>query len=137
MNSVYLSLGTNLGSKSDNLNRAEMLLTERAGRVVKSSGHYATEPWGMQTENEFLNAVILLHTEHEPHALLCILRQIEVYMGRIRKSQKGQYEDRIIDIDILYYNDQNIQTPELTIPHPLIEQRSFILEGLKRINFNI
>jgi 2-amino-4-hydroxy-6-hydroxymethyldihydropteridine diphosphokinase len=131
MNTAYLSLGSNLGDKAQNLHHAERLIAERVGAIVQSSGPYATEPWGMESEHEFLNAVLVVHTEHAPLELLRLLQEMERQLGRTRKSSNGHYEDRLIDIDILYYNDLVFSSSELTLPHPLIDQRPFIQEGFR------
>lgn len=134
MTETYLSLGSNLGYKEENLDRAIDAIKERVGIITKNSGYYYTEPWKMHSKNEFINAVIVAETELTPLSLLFTLQDIEREMGRTRKSVQGIYEDRIIDIDILTYGKQHIETYELTIPHPLMWQRPFVMRGLALID---
>lgn len=131
---AYLGLGTNLGEdKAANLQHAVNMLHEQAGHVLACSTFIESEPWGFQSNNTFLNAVIAIETTHTPHQLLAITQSIERAMGRTHKSINGNYTDRIIDIDILLYDDIIIDTPELTIPHPLILQREFVYRPLLEI----
>ncbi len=129
---VYLSLGTNLGDKDQNLNKAIALLSAQVGDVLKQSAFYASEPWGFESENEFLNAVILVDTTLSPVEFLKKTQEIETGLGRKTKSSAG-YTDRLIDIDILFYDDLIIDEPELKIPHPLIAERDFVLIPLCEI----
>ena len=115
---------------------AAALLAERVGDVLALSGFYKTEPWGFQSENTFLNAALQLETSLSPLGLLEATQQIEVEMGRTQKSN-GTYHDRIIDIDILLYDDLILQTPELTLPHPLMQDRRFVMEPLLEIAPNV
>lgn len=133
---AYLALGTNIGNKRRNMITAAALLTERVGDVLALSGFYETEPWGFQSENTFLNAALQLETSLSPLGLLEATQQIEVEMGRTQKSN-GTYHDRIIDIDILLYDDLILQTPELTLPHPLMQDRRFVMEPLLEIAPNV
>ena len=131
---VYLGLGTNLGEdKAANLRQAVDMLHEQAGHVLACSTFIESEPWGFESANTFLNAVIAIDTPYTPHQLLAITQSIERAMGRTHKSINGNYTDRIIDIDILLYDDIIIDTPELTIPHPLILQRDFVYRPLLEI----
>lgn len=124
---AYLGLGTNLGTdKAANLRQAVSLLNEQAGRVLACSSFIETEPWGFQSANTFLNAVVAIDTPHSPHALLRITQGIERSMGRTHKTVDAHYTDRIIDIDILLYGHEVIRDADLTIPHPLIMQREFV-----------
>ena len=115
---------------------AAALLAERVGDVLALSGFYETEPWGFQSDNTFLNAALQLETSLSPLELLKATQQIEVEMGRTQKSN-GTYHDRIIDIDILLYDDLILQTPELTLPHPLMQDRRFVMEPLLEIAPNV
>ena len=133
---AYLALGTNIGNKRRNMITAAALLAERVGDVLALSGFYETEPWGFQSENTFLNAALQLETSLSPLELLKATQQIEVQMGRTQKSN-GTYHDRIIDIDILLYDDLILQTPELTLPHPLMQDRRFVMEPLLEIAPNM
>mgnify|MGYP002592494976 FL=1 len=133
---AYLALGTNIGNKRRNMITAAALLAERVGDVLALSGFYETEPWGFQSENTFLNAALQLETSLSPLELLKATQQIEVEMGRTQKSN-GTYHDRIIDIDILLYDDLILQTPELTLPHPLMQDRRFVMEPLLEVAPNV
>lgn len=133
---VYLALGTNIGNKRRNMITAAALLAERVGDVLALSGFYETEPWGFQSENTFLNAALQLDTSLSPLELLKATQEIEIEMGRTQKSN-GAYHDRIIDIDILLYDDLVLQTPELTLPHPLMHERLFVMEPLAEIAPNV
>lgn len=133
---AYLALGTNIGNKRRNMITAAALLAERVGDVLALSGFYETDPWGFQSENTFLNAALQLETSLSPLELLKATQQIEVQMGRTQKSN-GTYHDRIIDIDILLYDDLILQTPELTLPHPLMQDRRFVMEPLLEIAPNV
>lgn len=129
---AYLGLGTNIGNKRENLEMACALLAERCGDVLSVSSFYETEPWGFDSENLFLNAALLLETEMSPQELLYATQRIEQELGRTRKSE-GSYHDRVIDIDLLLYKDLILQTEELTLPHPLMHQRQFVLQPLAEI----
>ena len=136
---VYLGLGSNLGDCSRNLKRAIRLIGERVGTVVRQSSFIETEPWGFQSENKFLNAVVLCETERTPREVLLLTQQIERDMGRKKKltanSQKltANYKDRPIDIDILLYDDLTVDEPDLKIPHPLMHERDFVMIPLEEI----
>lgn len=129
---AYLSLGTNLGNKRRNLITAAALLAERVGDILALSGFYETEPWGFDSENTFLNAALKLRTSLSPSALLTVTQAIEKELGRTVKS-KDFYQDRVIDIDILLYDDLVLDTVDLKIPHPLMEKRAFVLNPLSEI----
>nr|WP_129732030.1 2-amino-4-hydroxy-6-hydroxymethyldihydropteridine diphosphokinase [Parabacteroides goldsteinii] len=133
---AYLALGTNIGNKRRNMITAAALLAERVGDVLALSGFYETEPWGFQSDNTFLNAALQLETSLSPLELLKATQQIELEMGRTQKSN-GAYHDRIIDIDILLYDNLILQTPELTLPHPLMHERLFVMEPLAEIAPNV
>ena len=133
---AYLALGTNIGNKRRNMITAAALLAERVGDVLALSGFYETEPWGFQSENTFLNAALQLDTSLSPLEFLKATQEIEIEMGRTQKSN-GAYHDRIIDIDILLYEDLVLQTPELTLPHPLMHERLFVMEPLAEIAPNV
>lgn len=132
MAKAYLSLGTNLGNKRRNLVTAAALLAERVGDILSLSEIYETEPWGFESSNLFLNAALILETTYSPTELLQATRLIEIEMGRIAKSD-GSYEDRVIDIDILLYDDVVMQTDRLTLPHPLMHKRRFVMQPLAEI----
>lgn len=129
---VYLGLGTNIGNKRKNMVTAAALLAERAGDVLSLSSFYETEPWGFASENTFLNAALELETDCSPMELLRLTQQIEREMGRTQKSD-GSYHDRIIDIDILLYGNEVVHHEDLVVPHPLMQQRLFVMQPLAEI----
>jgi len=132
MSLVYLGLGTNLGNKQQNLNDAVMELSLEVGSVVSLSAFYTSEPWGFNSENVFLNAVVLMETSLSPVQVLSKTQLIEKELGRTVKPAPG-YVDRLIDIDILLYDTLIIDQPSLKIPHPLITKRNFVLIPLIEI----
>ena len=137
MATVYLGLGTNLGNKEANLRTAIYKLQERIGKQVSLSSFYETAPWGFESDHSFLNAAIGLETSLSPIEILHITQEIEKELGRTKKSVNGSYSDRLIDIDILLYDTLVLQTPELTIPHPLMTERDFVMKPLIEIAGNI
>ena len=132
MSLVYLGLGTNLGDKPSNLNQAVNELSLEVGNVLCVSSFYASVPWGFDSENDFLNAVVLVETNLSPFNLLAKTQEIERSMGRSTKTT-SIYADRIIDIDILLYDNLIIDHPALKIPHHLIVSRDFVLKPLLEI----
>ena len=130
---VYLGLGTNLGDKQKNLNDAIRMLGNQVGEVEKVSSVIETEPEGFKSDNLFLNAVVKVRTALSPFELLDITQDVEKSLGRKEKSSNGIYHDRVIDIDILLYDDINISTPRLVIPHPRMAQREFVMTPLAEI----
>lgn len=137
MATVYLGLGTNLGNKEANLRTAIYKLQERIGKQVSLSSFYETAPWGFESDHSFLNAAIGLETSLSPIEILHITQEIEKELGRTKKSVNGSYSDRLIDIDILLYDTLVLQTPELTIPHPLMTERDFVMNPLIEIAGNV
>ena len=137
MATVYLGLGTNLGNKEANLRTAIYKLQERIGKQVSRSSLYETAPWGFESDHSFLNAAIGLETSLSPIEILHITQEIEKELGRTKKSINGSYSDRLIDIDILLYDTLVLQTPELTIPHPLMTERDFVMNPLIEIAGNV
>lgn len=130
---LYLSLGTNLGNKRENLTRAIELLSLALGKCIAVSQFIETVPWGFESDNSFLNCAVAFDTDLAPLELLDITESIERKLGRTQKSHDGHYRDRIIDIDILLYGDNIIENDRLTIPHPLMHSRTFVLEPLAEI----
>ena len=130
---VYLGLGTNLGDREANILKAIQLVRERVGTVVRQSSFIETEPWGFESANRFVNAVILCETTKTPREVLRLTQQIERNMGRKSKSKNSKYTDRPIDIDILLYDDLTVDEPDLKIPHPLMLQRDFVMIPLREI----
>lgn len=134
---VYLGLGSNLCSghhdKRDNILEAISLIGQRIGMVDRQSSMISTKPWGFDSDNDFVNAAVGCLTTLTPLEVLAVTQDIERQMGRTQKSHSGQYHDRIIDIDILLYDDLSIHLPQLTIPHPLMHDRDFVMTPLKEI----
>ena len=130
---MYLSLGTNLGDRHENLSRAQELIGREVGTVVSASDIIETEPWGFESSNRFLNMAVKVETTLQPLEVLHTTQEIERKLGRTQKSVNREYHDRMIDIDILLYDDLVMNTPELTIPHPLMYQREFVMKPLSQI----
>lgn len=133
MHTVYLSLGSNLGDREATMRRAIGLLNERAGSVDRQSSFIETEPWGFESTNKFLNMCVRLLTMLSPEQLLLATKQIERELGRTQKSVNGQYHDRPIDIDILMYDNVHIDSDDLTLPHPHMQEREFVMKPLREI----
>ena len=127
---VYLLLGTNLGDRAKNLRVATKSIEQAIGKVAETSARYETAAWGIPDQPSFYNQVIRIDTElgHEP--LLRELQAIEQYMGKVKV---GHWRERLIDLDILYYNNRLVQTDFLTIPHPELHRRRFTLIPLVEI----
>jgi 2-amino-4-hydroxy-6-hydroxymethyldihydropteridine diphosphokinase len=127
---VFLALGGNLGDRAANLRAACDHLREAGVQIERCSSLYETEPWGVSDQPRFLNAVCRGRTELSPAALLALAKRIERAMGRV---ETVRYGPRPIDIDILLYDEQTIATPELTIPHPRLAERAFVLVPLAEL----
>ena len=127
---AYVALGSNLGDKEANLRRALELLQERGVEVVKTSSFICTEPYGVTDQPQFLNGVCEVRTSLVPLALLHTLLEIEQEMGRVRLRHWGE---RNIDLDLLLYEDVVLDTPELKLPHPDMQNRDFVLLPLAEI----
>jgi len=130
MHFVYLLLGSNEGDRKASLQSAVRSLANRAGQVLKQSSLYETAAWGLEDLPPHLNQALLLATEKKPEALLSIINVIENEEGRTRQQRWGM---RSLDIDIIYYDDLVLDTEKLTIPHPLMAQRRFVLQPLAEI----
>ncbi|MGB5990459.1 MAG: 2-amino-4-hydroxy-6-hydroxymethyldihydropteridine diphosphokinase [Marinifilaceae bacterium] len=131
MNRIVLLLGGNLGEKYAILNEAEEILLERLGSVELYSSFYETEAWGFETENIFLNKVLVIRTHYTSEQSLRICQKIELELGRVRKENR--YSSRLIDIDLLFFNKDIVNTEDLILPHPRIQERRFVLEPLKEV----
>ena len=130
---VYLGLGTNLGDKELNLRVALQKIEERIGKIISLSAFYATAPWGFSSENSFLNAAVCVETTLLPLQVLEETQRIERELGRTEKSVNGLYADRLIDIDLLLYDDRVMDAEGLILPHPLMTERRFVMEPLSEI----
>ena len=136
MHKLYISLGSNLGNKKEKLRRAIELINERIGSVLLTSSFIETEPWGFQSENTFLNAACLVKTKLTPRQCLRETQKIERFLGRTRKSKYGVYHDRPIDLDLLLYDDLQINEGDLILPHPHMKERDFVMIPLREIMEN-
>lgn len=137
MHKIYLSLGSNLGNRRENLFCAIKHLDESLGKHLKLSSFIETKSWGYQGK-DYLNCAVLYETDLLPHTLLKLCKKIEEKMGRILNLEYDEagnrvYKDRVIDIDILLYGNQKVNSPELKIPHPLMDKREFVLVPLREI----
>ena len=142
---VFLGLGSNLGDRGTLIAQAIELIGKRVGKVVRQSSLIETEPWGFESENKFLNGVILVETTLTPRRLLKVTQSIERTLGRKKKSTirsangrllptgRKNYSDRPIDIDILLYDDLTVDEPDLKIPHPLMHERDFVMIPLQEL----
>ena len=128
----FLSLGTNLGNKQENLQIAIRHIAKKVGKIVTQSSVIETEAWGFASAHSFLNMVIEIETNLSPLAVLKETQKIEKLMGRTSKTQDA-YQDRIIDIDLILYDNIILDTPKLKLPHPLFHKREFVLEPLREI----
>lgn len=133
MPAAYLSLGSNLGNRRKQLITATAIIAERAGDILALSGFYETDPWGYKSDHPFLNIAIKLETALLPLDLLSVTQEVEQEMGRTPKKEGKSYEDRLIDIDILLYDQLIQETPTLVLPHPLMHLRLFVLQPLAEI----
>ena len=130
---VYLGLGSNLGDREGYLREAIQKIERLIGAVVRQSAFYVSEPWGFESDNHFVNAVVACETSLSPLRLLKETQAIEREMGRTQKSVDGVYHDRVIDIDILLYGDRKVDEPGLQIPHPQLEARPFFGEMIAQV----
>lgn len=130
---VYLALGSNLGDRHGNIAKAIQKIGELIGDVVRQSTLLETEPWGFDSNNRFVNGCVCVKTDLSPRELLQMTQLIEQELGRTIKSTDGKYHDRTIDIDILIYDDITVDEPDLKIPHPLMQDRDFVMVPLKEI----
>ena len=130
MDGIFLSLGTNIGNKQENIKTALDLLRQKDIKIIKKSGIYLTEPVGVKNQPDFYNLCVEIETHESPESLLASLKSVELKMGRIKE---GHWGPRIIDIDILFYSNIIINSPGLIVPHPEITRRKFVLEPLSEI----
>jgi len=128
---AFLGIGTNLGDREANIEEALTRIEESLGEILVSSSIYETEPWGFESSERFLNMVVYIRTDLPPPGLLGRILMIEAQMGRVRNEEDKK--SRIIDIDILLYDDKVINDPSLVIPHPRLEKRRFVLISLCEI----
>lgn len=130
MNIVYLLTGSNLANRLQHLQKAIQLIEANIGQVLEQSAIYETDPWGKEDQPSFLNQVLAIKTGLSPQEILKKIHVIEYFIGR-RRNQK--WDKRVIDIDILFYNNVIIQESNLIIPHPLLTERRFALVPLAEL----
>jgi 2-amino-4-hydroxy-6-hydroxymethyldihydropteridine diphosphokinase len=130
MNHVYLMIGGNIGNRLSNLENARNSIHKRCGPIQKQSFIYETEAWGMKDQPAFYNQALCIETLLSPNDLMTTLLSIEVDMGRERLIPLGP---RTIDLDIIYFNQTVVDAPGLTIPHPKLAERNFVLAPLVEI----
>jgi len=131
LHTVFLCLGTNLGDKQSNLDLAIAHIVKHCGEVKGQSGVYKSEAWGYESENDFYNQCLKIETHFTPDQLIDILLSIERDMGRPGASTT--YADRMMDIDVLFFDDMDIQTGRLVVPHPRIAERRFVLAPMTEL----
>lgn len=132
MHQVFLLIGGNLSNREELLAQASILVNREIGNIRKSSSIYETEAWELQTEDHFLNQVLQVETQLAAVEVLERILDIEKKLGRKKRTKSG-YESRTMDIDILFFDNQEIATKNLIIPHPLLHVRRFVLEPLNEI----
>jgi len=130
MSIVYIGIGSNLGKREENCERAIRFLINNGITIIKKSSLINTEPWGFEDQPAFVNMAVSAETDLTPDKLLTLIKEIEVNMGRTATVRWGP---RIIDLDILFYDDLVSASPDLSIPHPQIEERDFVLKPLEEI----
>ena len=133
MNRIYLLLGSNLGDPRKQLTRAKKIISSTLGPIERSSSLYKTKAWGKTDQPDFINQVIVIVSELSPENLMEKILLIEADLGRIRKQKNNP---RTIDIDILFYNKEIIKSKKLTIPHPLLQERNFVMYPLNELSPN-
>ncbi|MDD4922380.1 MAG: 2-amino-4-hydroxy-6-hydroxymethyldihydropteridine diphosphokinase [Bacteroidales bacterium] len=129
---VYFGLGSNLGQKEDFLRLAISEMEKQIGHIMARSAFFESAPWGFYSPHSFINACVAVETTLNPHECISATKDIERRLGRTEKTSEG-YRDRVIDIDILFYDQLVIEEENLTIPHPLLHQRLFVLNPLSEI----
>ncbi|MDD2983754.1 MAG: 2-amino-4-hydroxy-6-hydroxymethyldihydropteridine diphosphokinase [Crocinitomicaceae bacterium] len=130
---IYIGIGSNEGDRLSIFQDALLQLKRNLGIFMHNSSIYETEPWGFESSASFYNAVLQFETEHGPLEVLNILQFIEKQAGR-KRSEEAVYENRTLDLDLLYYDDQQIDEANLIVPHPKISERNFVLLPLAEIN---
>jgi len=131
MHHIFLGIGSNIGNRDANLKEAVTQIGVNIGEILKVSSVYETEPWGFEADNSFFNMAVKVVTTHTPSGVLGAILMIEAQLGRIRTEK--QYSSRIIDIDILFFDDLIMDEITLKIPHPFLHERKFVLVPLNEI----
>ncbi|WP_210354350.1 2-amino-4-hydroxy-6-hydroxymethyldihydropteridine diphosphokinase [Sphingobacterium tabacisoli] len=130
MNQIYILLGANLGNPTAQIAQASILLQDRVGRILTSSALYVSEGWGVKDQPLFYNQALVIETNHDKQTCLTLCQEIETELGRTRLVKWGA---RLIDIDIIYFNEEVYESEDLVIPHPLMQFRNFVLVPLCEI----
>ncbi len=133
-NRVVIAFGSNLGDREAHIQHAIDAISQTCGKVVQVSPYYRSAPQGFISENEFVNGCLLLLTDLNPYALLKALQEIEKTLGRVKHV--SHYEDRCIDLDIIFYESLCIQSPDLQIPHPHYQDREFVMIPLQALDLD-
>ena len=133
MNKLYILLGSNMGNSKSNLLLAEKYIAKKIGAVIRKSNFYETAAWGNTNQADFLNQVIIVVSKHTAEKVIEKILAIEKEMGRIRTKKNAP---RLIDIDILFFNKEIIKTQNLTVPHPALQNRRFVLVPLNELSPN-
>ncbi|MDG1147474.1 MAG: 2-amino-4-hydroxy-6-hydroxymethyldihydropteridine diphosphokinase [Crocinitomicaceae bacterium] len=136
MNQLILSLGSNIESRSLNITNACQAIAREIGKISNASKIYTTPPLGFESDTHFLNCCILVETRLTPIGVLSATQKIEQSLGRTQKSLDENYTSRTIDIDIIFFNKQRVNTSELIIPHALFRERKFVLKPLNDLTNN-
>ena len=132
MTVVYLGLGSNLGTRSRNLSAARRRLRQKGVRIVRQSSEIETEPWGVTDQPKFLNQVVEADWRGTPQQLLRAAKEVEREGGRMPARRWGP---RMIDVDILLFGDERVDSPQLVIPHPRMREREFVMRSLRELGF--
>ena len=132
-----ISLGSNLGDKTKNIQNALTFLNTKPLQVIQASGFYASAAWGYQSTNDFINACAIIESALEPTQILTHIKAYEQKAGRLKNDGEQGYTDRIIDLDILLCNNLVIKSEKLEIPHPQMHNRNFVLVPLNEIGAKI
>lgn len=128
---IVLLTGGNLGDRWAHIRKAEVLINQHIGDVIKRSSVYESAPWGFESETHFLNQVLIIETQLSPVEVLRKCQEIEDQFGRVRNPD--HYISRTMDVDVLFYDEEVIATPELSVPHPLMHKRRFTMQALDEV----
>lgn len=137
MKKLYILLGGNVGDTQHFFYQSKILIQKRIGNIVKCSSVYVSEAWGFSASQNFLNQVLLVETKHSPEKCLELSQEMETELGRTEKSHLGKYSSRTIDIDLLLFENEIIETKNLNIPHPRMHLRKFTLLPLAELNASL
>lgn len=133
MEKVVLLTGGNIGNIEVNMALARQMIAEKVGHETAASTIYQSKAWGFDSDDVFMNQVLVVETKMEPMEVLEAIHEIENKLGRVRDESKTGYQSRTMDIDILYFGERVIDNSRLKVPHPLIDQREFVLIPLREL----